>query len=68
MKAVKRTLLTILRRDFIQTKESPVTKANPKLSIGPISGEISMVPMMTGALLISGPLRAMRLAIVTMVK
>ncbi len=48
--------------EFLQITLSPVTKAKPKLRIGPISGEISIAPMMTGELFISKPQRAMRLA------
>ena len=42
---------------------SPVTNANPKLRNGPIRGEMSIAPIITGELFVMRPHKAMRLAI-----
>jgi len=55
-------LREIFFRALRQMVRLPVINANPELRIGPMRGEISMAPMITGALLTMSPDRAMRLA------
>jgi hypothetical protein len=45
-----------------------VMKSKPKLKSGPVRGEITMAPMMTGALFVIRMERAIRVAKVSMAK
>ena len=56
------TIMLKFRSDFRRSDMSKVPTANPMPLIGPISGEMSMAPMMTAVELTFNPTEAMIMA------